>query len=186
MGRLPGRTSMGLLLAVGCVAQSVTGQRTLTWQEAQQEFRANNPQLLAGQVTIDESRADEITAYLRPNPDFTLSADGTQITKHNGIWRPFSGTFESPSISYLHERRHKRELRLESAQKATAIATSAQSDLERTLTFNLRDAFVRVLQAKAVLRVAGQNLEYYDKEIGINRERYQAGAMAFLPDIGPN
>jgi outer membrane protein, heavy metal efflux system len=178
MGRLPRRVSMSLLLAVGCMAQSGTAPRTLTWQEAVQEFKTNNPQLLAGQVTIDESRADEITAYLRPNPDFTLSADGTQITKHNGIWRPFSGTFESPSISYLHERRHKRELRLESAQKATAIATSAQSDLERTLTFNLRDAFVRVLQAKAVLRVAGQNLEYYDKEIGINRERYQAGAMA--------
>jgi outer membrane protein, heavy metal efflux system len=178
MGRLPRRVSMSLLLAVGCMAQSGTALRTLTWQEAVQEFKTNNPQLLAGQVTIDESRADEITAYLRPNPDFTLSADGTQITKHNGIWRPFSGTFESPSISYLHERRHKRELRLESAQKATAIATSAQSDLERTLTFNLRDAFVRVLQAKAVLRVAGQNLEYYDKEIGINRERYQAGAMA--------
>lgn len=178
MGRRKRRVSMGLLLAAACMAQFGTAPRTLTWQEAVQEFKTNNPQLLAGQVTIDESRADEITAYLRPNPDFTLSTDGTQITKHDGIWRPFSGTFVSPSVSYLHERRHKRELRLESAQKATAIAMSTQSDLERNLTFNLRDAFVRVLQAKAVLRVAQQNFEYYDKEIGINRERYQAGAMA--------
>lgn len=178
MGRLSGRGSMGLLLAVGCMAQSGTASRTLTWQEAQQEFRTNNPQLLAGQVTIEESRADEITAYLRPNPDFTLSTDGTQITSHNGVWRPFSGTFVSPNVSYLHERRHKRELRLESAQKATAIAMSAQSDLERNLSFNLRDAFVRVLQAKAVSRVAKENLGYYDKEIGINRERYNAGGIA--------
>jgi outer membrane protein, heavy metal efflux system len=172
------RLSIGLLLVAGCMAQSPTQPRTLNWQEAQQEFKVNNPQLLAGKVTIDESRADEITAYLRPNPDFTLSADGTQIAKHDGIWRPFSGTFVSPSLSYLHERRHKRELRLESAQKATAIAISAQNDLERNLTFNLRDAFVRVLLAKAVLRVAKENLAYYDKEIAINRERYKAGGIA--------
>lgn len=178
MERRYGRLSISLLLAAECMAQSGVQPRTLTWQEAQQEFRTNNPQLLAGRVTIDESRADEITAYLRPNPDFTVSTDGTQITKHDGIWRPFSGTFVSPQISYLHEREHKRELRLESARGATAIAISAQSDLERNLSFNLRDAFVRVLLAKAVLRVAKENLDYYDKEIAINRERYKAGAMA--------
>ncbi len=178
MERRSRRLSIGLLLAAGCMAQSPTQPRTLTWQEAQQEFRVNNPQLLAGQVTIDESRADEITAYLRPNPDFTLSTDGTQITKHDGIWRPFSGTFVSPEISYLHERRRKRELRLEVAQQGTAIATSAQSDLERNLTFNLRDAFVRVLLARAVSRVARENLDYYDKEVAINRERFKDGAIA--------
>jgi cobalt-zinc-cadmium efflux system outer membrane protein len=160
------------------MAQSATQPRTLTWQEAQQEFTTNNPQLLAGQVSVDESRADEITAYLRPNPDLTLSTDGTQITKHDGIWRPFSGTFESPEISYLHERRHKRELRLEVAREGTEIAVSAQSDLKRNLTFDLRDAFVRVLQAEAVSRVAKENLQYYDKEIAINRERFKDGAIA--------
>jgi outer membrane protein, heavy metal efflux system len=178
MERPSRRLSIGLLLAAGCMAQSPTQPRTLTWQQAQQEFKVNNPQLLAGQVTIDESRADEITAYLRPNPDFTLSTDGTQITKHDGIWRPFSGTFVSPEVSYLHERRHKRELRLAVAREGTQIAISAQSDLERSLTFNLRDAFVRVLEAKAVWRVARENLDYYDKEIAINRERFKDGAIA--------
>jgi outer membrane protein, heavy metal efflux system len=178
MERPSRRLSIGLLLAAGCMAQSPTQPRTLTWQQAQQEFKANNPQLLAGEVTIDESRADEITAYLRPNPDFTLSTDGTQITKHDGIWRPFSGTFVSPEVSYLHERRRKRELRLAVAREGTQIAISAQSDLERSLTFNLRDAFVRVLEAKAVWRVARENLDYYDKEIAINRERFKDGAIA--------
>lgn len=178
MERRYGRLSLGLLLATGCMAQSATQPRTLTWQQTEQEFKLNNPQLLAGQVTIDESRADEITAYLRPNPDFTLSTDGTQIAKHDGIWRPFSGTFVSPAVSYLHEREHKRELRLASAKGATAIAVSTQADLERNLTFNLRDAFVRVLLAKAVARVAKENLGYYDKEIDINRQRFEAGGIA--------
>ncbi len=178
MQRLNWRMSIGLLLAVGCAAQLATSPQALTWRETQERFRTNNPTLLAGKVNVDESRADEITAYLRPNPDFTLSTDGTQITPYRGIWQPFAGTFVSPNISYLHERQHKRELRLSSAQQATAIAISSQADLERTLMFNLRDAFVRVLQAKAVLGVAQENLEYYDKEISINRDRYQAGTLA--------
>ena len=53
-----------------------------------------------------------------------MTTDGTQIAKHDGIWQPFAGTFVSPAVSYLHERDHKRELRLESARKNTAIAES--------------------------------------------------------------
>lgn len=172
------RLCTGLLLAVGCVAQTATSPRALSWQATEQEFKANNPTLLAGQVTIDESRADEITAYLRPNPDFSITADGTQITPYQGVWRPFSGTFYSPGLSYLHERDHKRELRLAVAKQATAIAISSQADLERNLIYNLRDAFDRVLTAKAVLGVAKENMAYYDKEIAIYQERYKDGAIA--------
>src|SRR5206468_1099474 len=41
-----------------------------------------------------------------------------------------------------------------------------------------RDAFIRVLLSKAVKQVARENLDYYDKEIEINRSRLDAGAMA--------
>ena len=178
MPRHQWRLCSGLLLAAGCWAQTSNSPRTLTWQETEAIFRTNNPTLLAGRVNIDESRADEITAYLRPNPDLSLTADGTQITPHSGVWRPLSGTFYSPNFSYLHEREHKRELRLASARQATAIAISTQADLERTLIYNLRDAFVRVLTSKAVLGVARENLTYYDKEIDINRERFKAGGIS--------
>jgi outer membrane protein, heavy metal efflux system len=178
MRRRMWRLYIGLLFAAGCQAQTGTPRRALTWQETQEKFRANNPTLLAGQVSIDESRADEITASLRPNPDFTLATDGTQISPSGGVWRPFAGTLFTPSLSYLHERQHKRELRLASAQETTEISISAQSDLQRNLMFNLRDAFVRVLQAKAVLGVAKENLEYYDKEITISRDRFKLGDIS--------
>lgn len=57
---------------------------------------------------------------------------------------------------------------------------SAQADLERNLIFNLRDAFVRVLLAKAVVSIAKENLDYYDKSLSINRDRYSAGAIAHV------
>ena len=163
-----------LLLRQGVEAQT----KSLTWEQVRERFETSNPTLLAGKLNVDESKAQEITAFLRPNPTFTISADGTQIAPHNGVWQPFTGTFESPSISYLHERQHKRELRLESAQKGTLIATSQQADLERTLLFNLRNAFVQTLQAKAVLDVSKANLEYYDHVLSVSGEQYKAGDIA--------
>jgi len=155
------------------------GQEPWTWEKVKERFQTSNPTLLADKLGIDESKAQEITAFLRPNPTFTLSVDGTQIAPdHTGFWRPLAGTFESPSISYLHERQRKRELRLESAKKGTLIAESGHADVERTLLFNLRGAFVSALQAKAVLQLAKDNLVYYDHVLDISRTRYSAGDIA--------
>jgi cobalt-zinc-cadmium efflux system outer membrane protein len=161
------------LLAPSCLAQ-----KALTWQEVRDKFEAANPSLRAGQIGVDESRANEITAYLRPNPNLTLSTDGTQIAPYKGVWQPLTGTQFSANFSYLHERQHKREFRLDSAKEATGIAVSSQSDLERTLLFNLRSAFVQTLQEKAVRDLAKENLSYYDHVLDVNRDRYKAGAIA--------
>ena len=167
--------ALPLLLALCVRAQA---QEPWTWQKIRDRFEANNPTLLADQLNIEESRAQEITAFFRPNPTLNLTVDGTQIAPNNGVWRPFAGTFESPGLSYLRERRHKRELRLESAKKATLIAESSHADLERTLLFNLRSAFVSTLQAKAVLQLAKDNLAYWDHVLQISRDRFHAGDIA--------
>jgi cobalt-zinc-cadmium efflux system outer membrane protein len=159
------------------IAGSAAAQTALTWQQVQERFRAANPNLLAGDLTIQESRASEITAFLRPNPNFTITSDQLQLFNGNP-YRPFQYALPFVSFDYLHERQHKRELRLESAQKGTAIAQSQQQDLERTLLFNLRTAFVQTLQAKALLSNAKENLEYFDKELAINRDRYKAGDIS--------
>jgi outer membrane protein, heavy metal efflux system len=132
------------------------------------------------QLNVDESRAAEVTAYLRPNPDLTVTADGFQIAPNQGIWRPLSGVLETPAVSYLHEREHKRELRRDSAHQSTAVTESSYSDQERTLLFNLRSTFVQVLQAKAVLQNARENLDYWDRELGVNRRRFNAGDLALV------
>jgi cobalt-zinc-cadmium efflux system outer membrane protein len=171
------RVCLAVLLAGG-FASGAYAQKALTWEEVRTRFETNNPTLLADKVGIDESKAQQITAYLRPNPQLTLAADGTQIASHDGVWKPFAGTYETPTISYLHERQRKRELRLESAQKRSLIAASNHSDMERNLLFNLRGAFVATLQAKAVLRLAKDNLSYYDNLLDISRTRFSVGDIA--------
>jgi outer membrane protein, heavy metal efflux system len=152
--------------------------QTLNWEQVRERFEQNNPTLLADKLSIDEAKAQEITAFLRPNPTLGLLVDGTQIVPNHGVWQPFAGTFESPSVSYLVERRNKRHLRLESAKKDTLIAESDYADQERTLLFNLRSAFVSALQAKAVLQLAKDNLTYYDKVLKVSQDRLSAGDIA--------
>src|SRR5258708_40143151 len=108
MKRLLSRLWFGLFL-VAVSAQSSWAQKALTWQEIRDKFEAANPTLRAGLIGIDESRAQEITAFLRPNPNLTLALDGTQIASSKGVWQPLRGTQVSPIFSYLHERQHKRE-----------------------------------------------------------------------------
>src|SRR5260370_24402935 len=101
------------LLIAGSLAKSAHAQQqSFTWQQIRDKFQVANPTLLADQLNIDESKAQEITAYLRPNPELTLSTDGTQISRYKGVWQPFVATHFVCSFSYLHERQRKRYLRL--------------------------------------------------------------------------
>ena len=165
-------------LGIAFLANFASAQQVLTWEQVKAKFEAVNPVLKADAANVEEMKAEEITAFLRPNPQFTMSADGTQIAPHNGVWTPFKGTTEQPNFSYLHERERKRELRLESAKEGTQISQSQHVDLERNLIFGLRSAFVQTLQAKAVLQLAKADLEYYDKIIEISRARFNAGDLA--------
>jgi cobalt-zinc-cadmium efflux system outer membrane protein len=166
------------LLAASLLAESGWAQKALTWQEVRDRFHASNPTLRAGQIGIEESRAQEITAHLRPNPNLTFIAD--QIDPFS--FGPPHGTFAYflavGEGNYLLERRHKRDLRLQSAQDATKIAVSSQDDLERTLLFNLRMAFIETLLEKAVLGLAKTNLDYYDRVLDVSREKYRVGGIA--------
>ncbi len=166
------------LFATAVLAEGGFAQRALTWQEVRQKFEAANPSLRAGQIGVDESRAEEITAYLRPNPQFTFTADGLQLTPYAGHWQPLAGLVKSPGVSQLIERQNKRELRRDSARQATAIATSQLTDQERNLLFDLRQAFIQTLQEKAVLALAKETLSYYDHLLDVNGDRYKAGAIA--------
>lgn len=177
---LLGRRARNAILIIGLLPAAAFAQTAFTWQQIKEKFEVTNPTLKAAQLSIDESRAAEIQAYVRPNPDFTFSTDGTQLTPYQGVYRPFTGTQFSPAISYLHEREHKRELRRDQAKESTAVTESTYLDQERNLLFTLQSAFVQTLQAKAFLENAKQNLAYWDRELEVFRTRLKAGDLAPL------
>lgn len=159
-------------------SQPAYAQASYTWDQIKDRFEANNPTLKADAINVQEMKAQEITAYPRPNPQFGLSSDGFQFAPHNGVWQPLVGTSVTPSASYLRERDRKRELRLQTAQEGTQIAGSQHADLERTLLFTLRTAFVQTLQEKAIVDLSQKQLDYYDHIIDISRARFRSGDLA--------
>ena len=172
---------LGVVMALGSAAP-VSAQTPLTWSEIHSRFEAANPTLQADQLGVDESKAMEITAFLRPNPACGLTFDqiGNTVGTADNPANLFSSATLAGNCSYLHERQHKRELRRDQAKESTIIAESTYLDQERSLVFNLRNAFVQLLQAKAVLENAKENLAYWDRELAVNRKRFKAGDLALV------
>jgi cobalt-zinc-cadmium efflux system outer membrane protein len=148
----------------------------LTWPEIRARCETNNLTVQAGRLGIEEARASEVTANLRPNPQVSLSVDQFRIV--GNATDPFQNLTIVASINYLHERQGKRELRLSSAKGTTAIAESTQADLLRNLRYSLRGAFVQTLQAKAFQALAHDNLADYDQVLTVGRARLEAGDIA--------
>ncbi len=116
----------GIVGLMSCVSLPACAQQGLTWDQVKAKFEAVNPALVPTALNVDEMHAEEITANLSAQPAaLTVSQDGTQIVPNSGIWQPLKGTYVVPTLSYLHERDHKRELRLESAKEGTRIAASS-------------------------------------------------------------
>ncbi|MGA9069449.1 MAG: TolC family protein [Terracidiphilus sp.] len=174
-----------LLLLLAPALSPAQQSSALTWEQAKAKFEAANPALRADALGVDEMKAAETTAFLRPNPTASFTMD--QLYPFGAHFdpnvpgernRPLSNALTTGSVSYLWERDHKRALRLQSAKEGTQIAQSEHVDLERNLLFNLRSAFVDTLQAKTVLELAQADLAYYDKIIQISRDRFRTGDIA--------
>ena len=95
---------VAIVIAVTPVV-TLPAQTAFTWQQIKDKFEAANPTLKAAQLNIDESRAEEITAYLRPNPDLTAgsirstrSPRSLHPTGGPNVYSPFAYTEPSGSI----------------------------------------------------------------------------------------
>ncbi len=66
----------GVVLVACCLSTVARAQsRSYTWPQLRDKFETANPTLLASQINIAESKAGEVTANLRPNPDLTVAVD---------------------------------------------------------------------------------------------------------------
>ena len=70
---------LGCALVLCSTYASAQSSPPLTWEQVRERFEQQNPSLLADRLNIDESKAQEISANLRPNPTFSLLTDGSQI-----------------------------------------------------------------------------------------------------------
>ena len=165
------------LRANTAVAQNAT---LISLDQAIDLALAHNHSLKASRTLILQNQAQEITANLRPNP--TLGVD----TQFIPFFSPqdFSGTNLDQTqqfdigISYLFERGHKRQRRLQAARDQTAVTRAQTTDAERTLAFNVGQQFVSVLLAESTLQFALEDLRSFQETVDISAAQLKAGALS--------
>src|SRR5271165_5432268 len=163
---------MFLLAASAAVGQ--TASAPLTLQQALDMARAKNPNLLSVQQHVAATKASEITAGLRQNPNFTLSGADVSLPANNPA-SPYSYT---ANVSRLFERAQKKRWRLDVARATTDVTQSQYNDTERQTVLQVKQAFTNMLTAKAALKIASDNLDSYSKTVDLSKARLNAGDIS--------
>jgi cobalt-zinc-cadmium efflux system outer membrane protein len=191
------RRGLSALLIAGAVAwtESLSAQgaapppaRTapITMADAVRLAFDRNQTLRAQRLTIDESKADEITATLKPNWNFSFDLDGLEVftPSHFTFNTTNSNVTYNVGFSHVYERGNKRDIRTIVAQDTTDVTAKGVMDAERQLRFQTEQAFINVLLGKSLLEAAQENLTGFSEQLDINEQRVKSGDLAegdFLP-----
>jgi outer membrane protein, heavy metal efflux system len=155
--------------------------QTLTVEQAVEEAVRRNLSLLVEQANLTVAESAVLTARLRPNPVLSASADsldvlGTGFDEVNQAGPPEYAVRVDVPI----ERAHKRDYRIEVADDAHRLAEARVADVIRRLKLDVTIASIDVLEAKAKLQLARDNLQALERLVEINERRLTSGAIAPL------
>ena len=168
--------SFVLIAVAGAQTPRATIPNSISMDQAVRIALAYNQSLRAQRLNIDQNRAEEITAALKPNPSFTTLVDTIPLFSP-GLIR-FNTQIYSQSLAYTYERGGKREKRLSVAKDNTDVSAKTVIDNERQLRFQVVQAFINVLLAKSVLQLAKDDLANFSEEVELNHARMVAGDLA--------
>jgi cobalt-zinc-cadmium efflux system outer membrane protein len=178
-----GAASLVIALAVPAAAAAQTGSPPITRLSMDDAVRlalARNQAMQAQRLQVDASKADEITAALKPNINVSFSADGFTPFSPRQMNVDFlkNQVTYGAAASYLFERGGKRGNRIAVAQATTDQTAKTVLDAERQLRFQTAQAFIGVLLGKSTLDLAQQNLKSFSDVVDVNRQRVTSGDLA--------
>ena len=146
----------------------------ITLAQALDMAKQKNPTLLAAREHVQAIHANELTAALRQNPEFTLSGADVTLNADN----PASPYSYAANVSRLFERGQKRRWRLESSHAYSQQADLQYNDQERQVMFQVKQNFVQVLQAAATLELSQQDLDSWNQTLKLSKVRLDAGDIS--------
>jgi len=172
-----------LLGLIWCLGVNLKAQghppEQITIDQAVNEALEKNLGLPAERYNVSIAEARTITARLRPNPVLSLGAD----------YQDWLGAGFRPNISlgpsevnfrtdFVLERGGKRQSRMAVAEASRSVAQLQLLNSTRTLVLEVQEACVEVLQAKANLALAEENLKAFNEIVEVNTARVNAGDLA--------
>ena len=155
--------------------------RALTVEGAMAEAVQNNLALLAEKANLSIAEAGRVTARLRPNPVLSGSAEsldllGTGFDTVNQAGPPQYAV----RVDVPFERGGKRDVRIELADQKKRVVEAQLADTIRRLKLDAAMASIDVLEAKARLQLAGDNLQALERLVQLNEQRLASGAIPQL------
>lgn len=172
---------LALLGSVGCLSGMATAQTTkITLAQSLQLALENNPAIKAARTQIDQNKAQEVTANLRPNPLLSWDSQFVPFFNPSLFSSNTLDTLQQFDIGagYLIERGGKRQHRLDAARKQTYVTQAQIADMERALKFNVAQQFINVVLAESNLEFAIQDLKSFEQTVKINEDRFHAGDIS--------
>src|SRR3989441_2669172 len=163
-------------LTVAAAPRVAGGQaplRAISLDEALRLAASENPTVRAKTADLQATRANEITAGLRPNPLASYTAEkfgagaGTSLE-------------HTATLGQTIETGGKRQRRLQSARAASRVTEYELADVRRQIAFQVKKAFADVLVARATLTLAEENLTTIDELERIQRFRAERGDISEL------
>ncbi len=174
-----------LILSQACgFSQQNNASTALSWEQVKAKFEAANPALRADAFGVDEMKAAETTAFLRPNPTVGLSTDGfADCTAQRSRTGNALAALDRHAVGSQHRlpARARAQARIcacrarRKGRRLPSPSTSIWSAICSSIC--ARPLWIR-LKPKAVLELAKADLAYYDNIIKISRDRFHAGDIA--------
>ncbi len=163
------------LLAVSGLALAQESIKALSLDEALALAMRESPTLRAKEFERQATRANEITAALRPNPTASYLAEQFAISNSETSSRQYTVT-----LGQTIELGGKRQRRIESAQAATRVSGHELADLRRQVAFQVKKSFTDALVARETLALAEENLRALDQVERLQRVRAEKGDISEL------
>jgi cobalt-zinc-cadmium efflux system outer membrane protein len=173
------------VLTVALLANSAGGQTAKTavrisLDEAIQLAVQHNHVQEAARNNILQSEAEETTANLRPNPQLTVDWE------YLPFFTPSSFTLDylhdsseaDFGVSYLFERGHKRQRRLQAQKDITAVTRSQVADSERQLIFQVATLFFNAQLAESTLDLAQQDVKSFQQTVDVGEHEFKVGGIS--------
>jgi cobalt-zinc-cadmium efflux system outer membrane protein len=167
--------------AVAEAKPASTSPSVITVDQAVDEALQNNLDLLAQRVDLTIAEAHLVAARLRPNPVLSLSGDHLDVLGTGFDEINVGGPTEiSSRVDFPIERGGKRQLRVATANYAKEIAETRLLDSIRKLKLDVTLGCIEVIQAKASLALAVDNLRTFEELVRTNSVRVSAGSISPL------
>lgn len=150
---------------------------SLTVDQAVNEAIRNNLGLQAEQMNVQVAESSITTAKLRPNPVISVADNYLFYLNGYNLNKGANPSEIAGHIDFPIEYWGKRRLRIETAKYSKTIADAQLLDSIRKLRLAVATSCADILQDKASLSLARDNLQTFEELVRINDVRVKAGSL---------